>query len=137
MIRERESRAGGFTLVEVLVTVSIMGIAMSGIFQALSTFLNAGMVERSVANVDVAVRTYSERVIAAAYVNCASAYSVVTLPSGYSFSVAPTISYWNGDNPATFNATCTSDKGVQRLSATVREQSSGQAQPLVITKNSG
>jgi len=95
MIRERESRAGGFTLVEILVTVSIMGIAMSGIFQALSTFLNAGMIERSVANVDVALRTYSERVIAAPYVNCASIYSVVTLPSGYSFSVAPTISYWN------------------------------------------
>jgi prepilin-type N-terminal cleavage/methylation domain-containing protein len=130
-------RAGGFTLVEVLVAVSIMGIAMTGIFQALSTFLNAGTVERSVANVDLVVRTYSERAIAAPYVNCASAYSAVILPSGYSFLAGPTIDYWNGDSPTTFSATCASDKGVQRITATVREQSSRQAQLLVVTKNSG
>ncbi len=114
-----------------------MGVAISGIFSCLSTFLMLGSVQRSTANVDLVVRTYSERVVAASYVTCASSYASVTLPSGYSFAAGPTIDYWKGDSPATFSSTCASDKGVQRISATVREQSSGRAQQFVIAKNSG
>jgi type II secretory pathway pseudopilin PulG len=124
-------------LVEILVTVAIMGIAITGIFSALSTYLMLGSVQRSTANVDQVIRTYSESMVSASYVSCASSYASVTLPSGYSFSAGPTIDYWKGDSPATFSSTCASDKGVQRISATVREQSSGQSQQFVIAKNSG
>lgn len=131
------SSAAGFTLVEILVTVAILGLVTAGLFGTLSTFLMLGSVQRSTANIDQVVRTYSERIESASYVSCASSYSSVTLPSGYSFSAGPTLAYWNGDSPATFGSTCSSDKGVQRISATVREQSSGKSQQLVIAKNSG
>lgn len=131
------SSAAGFTLVEILVTVAILGLVTAGLFGTLSTFLMLGSVQRSTANIDQVVRTYSERIESASYVNCASSYPSVTLPSGYSFSAGPTFAYWNGDSPATFGSTCSGDKGVQRISATVREQSSGKTQQLVIAKNSG
>jgi prepilin-type N-terminal cleavage/methylation domain-containing protein len=138
-----DRRTAGFTLVEILVAVSIMGIAIVGIFGALSTFLQAGRIDRSVADINQVVRTYSEGLNGATYANCASSYPTVTLPAGgaYTFSAGPTIKYWNGDNPATFTATipspCGTDKGVQQISATVRQTVSGQTQSLLIVKNIG
>jgi prepilin-type N-terminal cleavage/methylation domain-containing protein len=132
--RDSES---GFTLVEILVAVAIMGIAVVGIMMALATMLNVSSVGRSLANVDQVTRKYTENMTAASYSSCASSYSSVTLPSGYSFSSGPTISYWNGDNPATFASSCSSDQGVQRIAATVREQSSGQTASVVVIKNRG
>jgi prepilin-type N-terminal cleavage/methylation domain-containing protein len=127
----------GFTLVEILVAVAIMGIAVVGILMALATMLNVSTVGRSLANVDQVTRKYSESITAASYASCASSYSSVTLPSGYSFSSGPTITYWNGDNPPTFASSCSSDKGVQRIAASLREQSSGQTANVVVIKNRG
>jgi prepilin-type N-terminal cleavage/methylation domain-containing protein len=128
---------GGYTLVEILVAVAIMGIAVVGIMMSLATILNVSTVGRSLANVDQVTRKYSENATAATYTACASSYSSVTLPSGYSFSSGPTITYWKGDNPATFAASCSSDQGVQRIAATIREQSSGQTASVVVIKNRG
>jgi prepilin-type N-terminal cleavage/methylation domain-containing protein len=127
----------GFTLVETLIAVSLLAISVIGIMYSLTTFISVSGVARSSANLDAVVRTYTEGVVAAPYVNCASSYSSVTLPSGYSFSSGPTLSYWNGDDPATFSSTCSTDKGAQRIAATVREQSSGRIATVTITKNAG
>jgi type II secretory pathway pseudopilin PulG len=124
-------------LVEILVAVSILGIAVTGIFGALSTFLQVSTVDRSVADINRVVRTYSEGMNVATYSPCASSYPSVTLPSGYTFSAGPTVRYWNGDNPATFASSCGTDKGVQQISATVRQSVSGQTQQFVIAKSSG
>ena len=120
-IRRAEEReqvdAEGFTLVEILVAVSILGIAVVGIFSALATFLQAGRIDRSVADLDQVVRTYSEGLNGATYASCASSYPTVTLPAGgaYTFVSSPTIKYWNGDNPATFASSCGTDKGIQQI----------------------
>jgi prepilin-type N-terminal cleavage/methylation domain-containing protein len=127
----------GFTLVETLIAVSLLAIAVIGIMYSLTTFLSVSGVARSTANLDTVVRTYTEGVVAAPYVNCASSYSSVTLPSGYSFSNGPTVAYWNGDNPATYSGTCATDKGAQRITATVQEQSSSRVASVTITKNAG
>ena len=127
----------GFTLVETLVSVTLLGIAVVGIMYALSTFLAVSGVARSTANLDAAARKYTEGVEAASYVNCASSYSSVTLPSGYTFSSGPTITYWNGDAPATYSASCGTDNGVQRIAATVQETSSGRTTAITFSKNSG
>jgi len=132
-----ERRSDGFTLVEILMAVALLGIAVIGIFSSLATFLRVGGEARSIANVDQTARVYTEGLTAATYVNCATSYPSVTLPSGYTLPSGSTITYWNGDNPATFASTCTSDKGVQRISATLRESASGEDVALIVTKNSG
>jgi prepilin-type N-terminal cleavage/methylation domain-containing protein len=135
--RARSGTHGGFTLVEILVAVAILGIAIVGIVGAIATFLHANTIDRSVANLDQVVRTYSESMNGQSYVSCASSYSSVTLPTGYTFSAGPTIMYWNGDNPATFAASCGTDNGVQQISATISQTASAQTQSILIVKNSG
>ena len=136
-LRDECPSTAGFTLVEILVAVAILGIAIVGILGAMATFLQVGRIDRSVADLDQVVRTYSETVNGVSYVSCASSYPSVTLPPGYTFSAGPTIKYWNGDNPATFAASCGTDKGVQQISATVRQTASAQTQSVLIVKNGG
>ena len=135
--RARSGTHGGFTLVEILVAVAILGIAIVGIVGSIATFLHANTIDRSVANLDQVVRTYSESMNGQSYVSCASSYSSVTLPTGYTFSAGPTIKYWNEDNPATFAASCGTDTGVQQISATITQAASAQTQSILIVKNSG
>jgi hypothetical protein len=128
---------GGFALVDVLVSLTLIGLAGTGILAAVQTFMQASSTQRSLANLDQVVRSYGEGVVAAAYATCASSYPSVSLPAGYSFASGPVLSFWNGDSPATFSSTCTADKGVQRIAATVRENASGTTQQLVVAKNQG
>jgi prepilin-type N-terminal cleavage/methylation domain-containing protein len=126
----------GFTLVELLVTITIMATAMVAVFTGLTVLYRATSVERSNANLDQVVRTYSEGLASAAYAACSTSYSTVALPAGYSTTAGPTITYWKGDNPATFGSTCTagSDPGIQQFSATIQEDRTGQRQQLLVTK---
>jgi prepilin-type N-terminal cleavage/methylation domain-containing protein len=131
LTRDGES---GFTLVELLATIAIMGLAIVGLLGALGTFLQAGTIERSTANIDQVSRVYTEALVSAPYGNCATAYASVTLTAGYSFAAGPTVRYWNGDSPATFATTCATDRGVQQVSGTVKDNSSGQSQPVAVAK---
>ena len=134
----RDASHGGFTLVELLVTLTIMSTAMIAIFTGLTTLYKASAVQRSNANLDAVSRTYVERLGSAPYVACAATYPAVSLPSGFSFASGPTITYWQGDNPATFASSCSagSDRGAQQVAATVREDGTGQVQRLVVAKRS-
>ncbi len=117
-----------------------MGILFIGVFAGMATFLKATVVHRSTAHLDVASRAYSERLASIGYVPCAtnasyfSGVSGIALPAGYTFAAGPTISYWSGGNPPVFGPACTSDKGLQQISATIRETSSARQQVLVLVK---
>jgi type II secretory pathway pseudopilin PulG len=134
---------GGFTLAEVLGALLILSIAVITIISAIGTSIIASDVQRKLVTEDAVVRAYAEALNAAAYVDCATSttggYSAATvLPNratkwpGYDIGIvqldpdtthywnSPTadgVAYWNGDNPATYSASCTAgaDKGVQRL----------------------
>lgn len=129
------NESSGFSLVEVLVTILLMALAVPAILGALASLMQAGATERSIAQADQVVRTYSEGLAAAPYVACAPSYPGITLPSGYSFAAGPTVKYWNGDGPATFATTCTTDNGVQQISATIKDDRSGTTQRLLIGKS--
>jgi prepilin-type N-terminal cleavage/methylation domain-containing protein len=139
MIMSRRSQEG-FTLVEVLISIAIMGILFIGIFAGMATFLKATVVHRSSARLDVVSRSYSERLTSVGYALCATnasyfgGVSGIVLPAGYTYAAGPTISYWGGSNPAAFGPTCTSDQGLQQISATIRETSTGRQQVLVLVK---
>jgi prepilin-type N-terminal cleavage/methylation domain-containing protein len=125
----------GFTLVELLVTVTIMAISFIAIMSALLVFLRGTVTHRATAELDQAMRTYVEQLADQPYVNCAPTYSLAA-PSGFTKSIS--VAYWNGNSSGTtFTAgPCTSDKGVQKLTVTLTRTANGQTDTLVVVKRS-
>jgi type II secretory pathway pseudopilin PulG len=126
-------RAGqrGETLVEILVTVSIMSIAFVGILAGIGVTFMATDSHRQDATAEAVLRSYAERMqdpTGMAYVNCATTatygipagFSVPATPTGWTAVVTNELN-WQGDTPPTFATTCTTDKGLQQL--TLRVQS--------------
>jgi hypothetical protein len=112
----------------------IIGIAVITVFAGLGVHYKGTATQRSLADLDQVVRNYSESVVDEPYAQCATAYSSVTVPAGYALVGSPMIRYWNGDNPATFSATCTTDRGVQRVSVTIEQSNSKQRDEVVVAK---
>jgi prepilin-type N-terminal cleavage/methylation domain-containing protein len=120
----------GFTLVELILAIAIMGIVFVAVFSGLATFFKVSASQRSNADMDVVVRQYVEQVSSTqtAYAGCSpGAYGSVTLPpasgsSSYSFASGPTVTYWEGDNAATFNPSCATynANGVQLITVTIQ-----------------
>jgi prepilin-type N-terminal cleavage/methylation domain-containing protein len=128
-LRTPRSEAG-VTLIEVMVTIAIMGIAFTALLASLLGIFKFGDQHRQLAVAETLVRRYGDSVDNAAYVNCATAASYAAAltpapPSGYSVQITA-IEYWNGDANVTFHssqATCTSsgDKGSQRVTVRVSQ----------------
>ncbi|HEU5302304.1 MAG TPA: hypothetical protein VFW06_08735 [Acidimicrobiia bacterium] len=108
--RSRARGERGDSLVEVLMTVVIAGIAVVSLLYGLATTINLSGVDRSNANVRTLLTSSSESVKSQTYVNCAttSSYSPssgVTVPSGWSTSniTVALVRYWDG---TAFVSTC-------------------------------
>jgi prepilin-type N-terminal cleavage/methylation domain-containing protein len=87
----------GMTLVEVLITISILGIAVVGILSGLGSTSRASHVHRRHVDLDVVVRSYAEaikeKVRLGGYVNCATENTynnagIYTPPAGHVVSQA-------------------------------------------------
>ena len=133
----RRDEQSGFTLVELLVTMSIMAIAFIVLLGAISVFFSSTRIHRASADLDAAMRTYVERLADASYVDCATptSYNTVAVPAGFTATVQP--KYWDGinPNPAVFGPTCpTPDEGGQQLTVTLTRTTDGQKDSLVIVK---
>lgn len=118
----------GLSLVEVLVTVSLLGIAIVTIVSGLGTASVASDHHRKQVTADTVVRSYAEvikqRTRGGGYRPCASAsdYAVPASagwapPTGYSVSITK-IEYWQA--PGALSTTCPLDQGAQRLSLQAR-----------------
>ncbi len=93
MSRFRSLRSeAGMTLVEVLITISILGLAIVGILSGLGSTSKASDVHRKQVTADLIVRSYGEaikeKVRLGGYVNCATASTynnagIYTAPAGY------------------------------------------------------
>jgi prepilin-type N-terminal cleavage/methylation domain-containing protein len=101
--RARSER--GDTLVEVLITISVVGIAFTGLLAGLATAINLSGVHRGQANADVVLVSAADSVKNQTYIACPIVNLVsynptqgVNLPSGWSASdVAVTsVKGWNG-----------------------------------------
>ena len=137
----------GFSLVEVLVTIVIVGVTFSALLGGLVTTITVSSLHRKQATADSVARSAAEWVkdsVANPYANCggAGAYSLSGLqkPSGYAASIT-SVEYWDGTLPAAGTAysldghmgsSCPGggDKGVQRITISVTS-SDGQAQETV------
>jgi prepilin-type N-terminal cleavage/methylation domain-containing protein len=132
--RRRDDEAG-FTLVELLVTVTIMGISFVIILGGIAVFSRATTVQRGSADLDTAMRTYVEQLVAAPYdASCGANYSGVAVPAGYTANIQ--VKYWDGNAiPAAFSTSCPgSDNGAQQLVVVLTNSDASQRDSLTIVK---
>lgn len=119
--RERalSEREAGDSLVELLVTMVVLGIATTGVTGALSAVGRGSAMHRQQILAQNVLRSWAEQVSAAPYADCATAGSVAApaaaMPSGFAASVTG-VQYWNG---TAFAGSCTADTGVQRITLRV------------------
>lgn len=86
-----ERRDGGETLIEILLTVVIVGLTFGALFAALAGAGNAGNAQRTSVQSDVVLRNFAEATKAATAACVVDGRYTVTyperLPTGYSLSV--------------------------------------------------
>lgn len=114
-----ERADGGFTLVDMLLAVAILGIAVVTLVGGMMTSIRTSDLERQSAEALTTTRAYAEAVANDTYVDCAANYAAsgASLPAG--MSVAQIVRYWN-PSTTSFVATCpATDSGLQRVSVTV------------------
>ena len=130
--RQRAKSEQGDTLIEILIAVTILGIAFVGILAGLATALRLSGSQRGRANADVVLVSAADSVRNQTYVSCptasASSYSPssgVTLPAGWSASNV-TVSAIKFRDAATWTSTCpTTDQNVQLVTITAAAPSGG------------
>lgn len=128
------SRDRGFTLIELVVTVALMGLAMLAVFGAMAVFYRIEDSHRSTTQLDQDLRSYAEALLALPYdSDCTVAYSA-TVPTGNTATVV--VGFWKKDLPPTYQNTCPSntDPGIQRLTVTLTRTADGRTDSLEIVK---
>jgi prepilin-type N-terminal cleavage/methylation domain-containing protein len=121
--RARGASQAGYTLVELLVSVAIIGIAFTAIISGIWGYIADATQHRVQADTHLVLAKYAEAVGTMTYANCATTYTpavaAFTLPTGYTSAVS--VNLWN---PATKQfdivgaAGCT-DPGAQRVQLTL------------------
>ncbi|MFG2038624.1 prepilin-type N-terminal cleavage/methylation domain-containing protein [Dactylosporangium sp. NPDC048998] len=114
----------GETLIELLVTVIIVGIAVVALVGGIATSIRMSNIHRQQAQAGAYVRAFGEAietwVTNSHYTDCAGkdtykpAYTA--LDGNPTYIPTITVSYWNN---STFATVCTSDSGVQKVSLKV------------------
>ncbi|MEU0093491.1 type II secretion system protein [Kribbella sp. NPDC006257] len=114
----------GESLLELVVAITLMGVAIVAVMSGLTTTLLMSDIQRKQATAGVVVRDYAEAlqqyVAAGHYVSCASSYSVpgFVAPEGFAAKVvAGSVQYWSLG--ALWLPLCLPDRGLQRVRISV------------------
>jgi prepilin-type N-terminal cleavage/methylation domain-containing protein len=123
----------GFTLVELIVTVAILGIAFSVFLGGMSTSIIGSDYNRKTVTSDILLRRFAEAVKDSTYMPCPASYvSSFTAPSGFA-SYQQTIKYWNGTSYVA--SPCPSpDKGLELITLRVASQDGRDSETVEIVK---
>jgi Tfp pilus assembly protein PilV len=151
----------GESLIEVLITVSIVGLGVVAIITSAGSTFRLSGVSREESQADQMLVRYAENLIAVPYQACtsgpvpynAAAISAIpstNLPDGITVGAPGTVaarpdafalsiqsvSYWNGDlSPATFSTTCpATDLGSQQLALLVHAGDGSLDRTMMIVK---
>ena len=137
---------GGFSLIEVLVAMAIMGLIGIAILTGIQTATAAAVSNRFSALAELTARNFASAVDDATYTECgaASAYSPAALdftaPPGVVVTVLA-VGHWNGSSLSVpegqldmaFPSECVTDRGSQRI--TFRVVASGSGPPVTRTRS--
>ena len=145
MARARRSAEAGETLVELLVTIAIIGLAVVALVGGMGTAIMASDGHRQHATGDTVARSVAELLKnrdpsgSDAYVDCAgnSTYPLPDPPTG--LQIALTVKYWNGSGSSvadgSFTTTCPSpDLGLQQIKITVTSPAKGEQETVTVLK---
>jgi prepilin-type N-terminal cleavage/methylation domain-containing protein len=125
-VRRKDIRSdAGFSLVEIVITIAIVGVTFSAILGGLFASITVSALQQKEATADTVARSAAEVVKDSEhnpYSNCAGPghYSLtgLSVPSGFSVSITD-VAYWDGQPPAGsavgFQSNCPSDRGIQRI----------------------
>ena len=121
-VRPLPDDEAGFSLVEVLITVVIVGIAFAAILGGMVTSIVVSDLHRKQASSAALARSAVEALKdqAVAYVNCAApndyASALPPAPGGYGVSIS-SVKYWDGtsSDPVAFSGSCPPDMGMQLI----------------------
>ena len=131
MTGRRLADDGGFSLIELLAAISIMGIAVVTILGAMGTSIFISDLNRKQANAQTILRSAAESIKAASYVACPSPdYPVPPPPSGYQ-STYQLQAY--DDGTGTWSAPCASSV-LQRIAIHVTSTDGRASESLQIVK---
>lgn len=137
----------GLTMIELLVTVAIIGIAFVVIVGGLSTAILGSDLQRRQASADTVLRDLADAIRdddVAPYQDCASTYSIPpgTIPIGFTAAVPTVEAYWVADASTPpdaakdhFATSCSvPDAGIQLLRISVTPDVRGTTQSVQIVK---
>jgi prepilin-type N-terminal cleavage/methylation domain-containing protein len=129
----------GFTLVEVLLAVAILGISVVTVIGGMMTLITVTHQDRGKADGQIAIRRYADFVMDQPYVACpaSAAYGNGYTDNGW-IPTAPDVTYWRptgSGRTGTFGACPTTDTGIQRVTLTVASiDDPGTTLTLVVVK---
>lgn len=131
-VRGRDDR--GESLIELLVTVVIMGFTMVAVIGGLLAAVQMSDVHRKQANAGAVAQRLAEGVAQAAYANCAASYPASA--AGYTVTVG--VRYWDagwnaGSTASPWKTACPSpDQGVQQVTVRVATSDGRAAEQAVV-----
>lgn len=111
----RTGRDAGFSLVESLVAIALLGLSIVTILGAIGTAASTSGLQARQADADAALRSGAEFVKSVSYIACpdVASYDVSSATTAPGMSVAATVQFWNGSN---FQANCPAqDHGFQKV----------------------
>jgi prepilin-type N-terminal cleavage/methylation domain-containing protein len=108
----------GFSLVETLIAVAILGIGVLTVVGGMMTSIQVSDLDRRQADGQTALRAYAEATAGDTYAACASTYPASGFTAPTSWTASMTVTYWNASTNA-FTATCGADSGLQSVALTL------------------
>ncbi|MFM2078221.1 MAG: hypothetical protein RJA49_2111 [Actinomycetota bacterium] len=133
-MNERRGGGEGFSLIELIIAITIMGMAIGAVFGGLGLFFRIENVQGANARIDTEIRNYAESVLQLKYKDCALASDYVPAKPPTGMTATLKVTYWDGQLPPTFGTTCSTDRGLQQITI-VMTDSTGVDGTLVVGKS--